>query len=333
MFSHCFSRNMVGLALIVIGLACPPLKAFSQGLPPDHVDVISTEFGQHVEFSQDSLTDQSILYETQSRLTGTVSRQVKVLLINGQAIPLMGRWFSVPIHLKAGKNIVKLVCINRHDEVIDVRFVRTLVKRRFLDVHENHWTAHAVEDLATLGLLEEALSHLFRPEEDVSLLALTNNLFNSYGYDLVTHTRAADSGKRLLLSAERAGLFDGLPKSWQQNSTHSLTWGEALTMIINAEGLNALKPRSSSRTVSEKHWAYPALQIALAQGYVPVAIARALDLDAPIAKGELAYLMSRTLRYEKAIQNLYDWDQYLSPTDRVYYRTIQATLSTSEPRS
>ena len=144
-------------------------------------------------------------------------------------------------------------------------------------------------------------------------------LFNAYGYDMDDKLKRLPRDQRYLISAEKAGLMDGIPTAKKMVPDQSVSWGEALTMVINSEGLGS----EYKKIQSQETWAERALTLAVDKGYLPTDVKKSINVNEPIGKGELVYLLSKTLPYERAIADLYNWDTYLTADEWIFYKTIQ----------
>lgn len=315
MTNHLMIRRLFVLLIFGILLQTPSLAT-------DRVAFDQFMAGTHLALSKNSLQDKSVEFSAKQVLAGTVSKYIKHLLINGEDVPLYGRWFSTEVMLKPGKNAYKIVCLNKNRQVLDAGFVRTLVKARFLDVPDNHWTTAAVEDLATLGVMSSTHEALLFPSQVVSLASLSQSLYNSLGYDVDEKFRRLPKDQQALSAAASVGILDGIPTIEQMNPQQVLTWGQALVMVMNSEGL--LKNAVSKLPKDTREIPQRALKLAVQYAYLPAAVAPDIHLDAAIGKAELSYLLAKTVRYQQAIATLYDWDSYLSKDDLVFYKTIEA---------
>jgi hypothetical protein len=234
-----------------------------------------------------SPADKTVHYRDEIRAVGSLSKNIRGLLINDVAGYVDAKNnFALSVRLKPGKNLIKVVLkpIAGDDLIYQNRVLRLIT---FNDLTKQTKEKREIEFLATLGVLDGDPDGNFYPDRPITRRYVARTLVKLKKYELEKGNQAAFSDVRqgdqdaaYIQTAIQNGLLFAFPDGTFRPD-QPLNFGEVLRLFNNAGIIDEAESPNDQRGVTRGQWAQ-----------------------------YLAY----TPRYEQQIERLVDWEKGFNAT-------------------
>jgi len=268
-------------------------------------------------------TDKIIIYEDKIYVAGLIVGKPgpEIIYCNHEKIEIKDKKILQQVPLSIGKNIIAIEYLQKDQTKINV-YRRLLRLVSFPDLLKYDWAKKSIEELATIGVITPYKNGKYQPEKGVERAELAATLVKIKKIPLpnITDEFCWDVslnywGAPYIAAALDKGLITLYPDQTFR-PTHLLIKGEALEILLAFSGISV----ESQETVTVA----PYEDVPLEHTYAKViGIAKTKGLIRENKKGnpndiftraDLAYALAKLPELTAKIDDLYDWDHYVLPT-------------------
>lgn len=266
--------------------------------------------------------DKVIVYEDKVYIAGLISGKPgpEIVYCNNEKIMVKDKKILHQVPLSYGKNIITIE-YQQKDQTKSNIYRRLLRLISFPDISaKNDWAKRSIEELATLGVITPYQNGKYQPDKGVERAELAATLVKIRRIPLpnMTDEFCADVslnywGTPYIAAALDKGLITLYPDQTFK-PTHLLTKAEALGILLAFAGI--AEPQTITSAPYEDV-PIQDLQVKVMTATKRQGLLRESKKGNPndiFTRAELAYALSKLPELIIKIDDLYDWDHYVLPT-------------------
>lgn len=258
--------------------------------------------------------DRTVVYSNKILVEGKAFKDgVTNVLVEGiPATILESGKFQVEVPLGLGKNLLIAEALDQNGKVLARDATRILRLETFLDLNENYWSKTAIQQLATLGVVNGYPDGNFYPNNWITRAELLSMLINLLGDDAAIPGSSRDfkdlTPKHWAYKRVNKAIALGLAKGYPDGTfrpDNTLTRLEAIAIISRFAGLKeAEKVQFDFFDLPEDNWGVKIVAAAKQAGLLGHIKSHYLEPTENISRGESLGILSKTETAQKMIQDL-----------------------------
>jgi len=263
-----------------------------------------------------NLEEQGIVYSEVVTFEGELlTREIRTLSINDVEIPIRDRKFIATVRPRLGKNSFVIFGHNRRGEIVENKVVKMLRLKTFGDIGPGHWAKEPIEQIATLGVMEEVEAGLFMPDEELyradalmDMLRVKKVATEEVVTSPFTDVKAKDWVAPFVAAGHKTELVKGYPdltfRPW-----NSINRVEGVIMATRLSSLD--EPDVQERPYEDimgRYWAIKEITAAKQAGYLSFVLENFYPKQM-LTRAEDAVILSKSKYVSKKIDEMMNWGE------------------------